>query len=202
MSRFSRTVSSVSRLSCCGRTPSCAGRRRRSAAGSRPRTRRVPPEIGETQPIMRIVEVLPAPLGPRKPKDSPGATSKSMASTAVKSPKRLVSPRAEMSEAAEGWDTGANGTAAIPAGRPCQRRNVTCYIPVAQSSQRQEPGTMATVPESVARLLEVALVGDLTVVEATGRPLPYPLIPLWDGETVYLTSSPLFSRKLQHIKGD
>ena len=61
---------------------------------------------------------------------------------------------------------------------------------------------MATVPESVARLLEVALVGDLTVVDATGRPITYPLIPLWDGEKVYLTSSTLFSRKLEHIKGD
>ena len=61
---------------------------------------------------------------------------------------------------------------------------------------------MATVPESVARLLEVALVGDLTVVDATGRPITYPLIPLWDGDKVYLTSSTLFSRKLEHIKGD
>ena len=48
-----------------------------------PRTRSVPSVTGETQPIMRIVVVLPAPLGPRNPNDSPGATSKSMASTAV-----------------------------------------------------------------------------------------------------------------------
>ena len=57
-----------------------AGRR---VAGSRPRIDSVPPLSGETQPIIRIVEVLPAPLGPRKPNDSPGATSKSMPSTAV-----------------------------------------------------------------------------------------------------------------------
>jgi hypothetical protein len=57
-----------------------------------------PSLIGDTQPIIRIVEVLPAPLGPRNPNDSPGATSKSMASTATKSPKRLVRPRAWMSE--------------------------------------------------------------------------------------------------------
>lgn len=61
---------------------------------------------------------------------------------------------------------------------------------------------MATVPESVAGLLEIALVGDLTVVDAKGRPITYPLIPLWDGEKVYLTSSTLFSRKLEHIKAD
>ena len=36
-----------------------------------PRTVSVPSVIGETQPIIRIVEVLPAPFGPRKPKASP-----------------------------------------------------------------------------------------------------------------------------------
>src|SRR5437773_684146 len=63
-----------------------------------PMTRSTPSLIGETQPIIRIVEVLPAPLGPRNPNDSPGATSKSIASTATNSPKRLVRPRAWMSE--------------------------------------------------------------------------------------------------------
>ena len=33
--------------------------------------RSVPPVGGETQPIMRMVEDLPAPLGPRKPNASP-----------------------------------------------------------------------------------------------------------------------------------
>src|SRR5262245_5102394 len=69
--------------------------------------RNVPPDIGETQPIIRIVEVLPAPLGPRKPNDSPRATSKSMASTAVNSPNRLVSPRAWMSGVVSGSVDGA-----------------------------------------------------------------------------------------------
>ena len=59
--------------------------------------RSVPAETGDTQAIMRIVLVLPAPLGPRKPKLSPAATSKSMPSTAVNTPKRLVRPRAWMS---------------------------------------------------------------------------------------------------------
>lgn len=61
---------------------------------------------------------------------------------------------------------------------------------------------MATVPGAVEQLLDAALVGDLTVVDALGRPVTYPLIPLWDGEKIYLTSSTLFSRKLEHIKGD
>ena len=40
---------------------------------------------------IRIAVVLPAPLAPRNPKISPGATLKLMPSTAVKLPKRLVS---------------------------------------------------------------------------------------------------------------
>lgn len=61
---------------------------------------------------------------------------------------------------------------------------------------------MATVPEPVTKLLDAALVGELTVIDADGRPVTYPLIPLWDGEKVYLTSSTLFSRKLEHIRGN
>jgi len=61
---------------------------------------------------------------------------------------------------------------------------------------------MPTLPEPIERLLEVALVGELTVVNEAGRPITYPLIPLYDGERIYLTSSVLFSRKLEHIKGN
>ena len=46
---------------------------------------------GETQPTIRIVEDLPAPLGPRNPKASPRRTSTSMPSTATKSPNRSSS---------------------------------------------------------------------------------------------------------------
>src|SRR5262249_30409129 len=62
-----------------------------STAGSRPNTRRSPALTGDTQPIIRIVDVLPAPFGPRNPKHSPSSTLKSMASTATKSPNCLVS---------------------------------------------------------------------------------------------------------------
>ena len=61
---------------------------------------------------------------------------------------------------------------------------------------------MATIPEPVSKLLEAALVGELTVIDSGGRPVTYPLIPLWDGEKVYMTSSTLFSRKLEHIKAN
>src|SRR6478672_3265364 len=97
MTRFSRTVRSTSRVSCCGTTPILDRIRGPSRTGSIPSTVSVPPLSGDTQPIIRIVEVLPAPFGPRNPNDSPAATSKSTASTATNSPKRLVSPRAWMS---------------------------------------------------------------------------------------------------------
>ena len=61
---------------------------------------------------------------------------------------------------------------------------------------------MVTMPTQVAELLDRALVAELTVVDGTGRPVTYPLIPLWDGERVYMTSSTLFSRKLEHIDGN
>jgi Pyridoxamine 5'-phosphate oxidase len=61
---------------------------------------------------------------------------------------------------------------------------------------------MGTLPDPVEALLDVALVAELTVVDDRGRPVTYPLIPLWDGEKVYLTSSTLFSRKLEHIRGN
>lgn len=61
---------------------------------------------------------------------------------------------------------------------------------------------MAAIPQPVEALLEAALVGELTVVDGSGRPVTYPLIPLYDGERVYLTSSTLFSRKLEHIKAN
>jgi general stress protein 26 len=61
---------------------------------------------------------------------------------------------------------------------------------------------MSTLPEPVEQLLGAALVGELSVVDGAGRPVTYPLIPLYDGERIYLTSSTLFSRKLEHIKAN
>ena len=59
---------------------------------------------------------------------------------------------------------------------------------------------MGILPEPVEELLNTALVGELTVLNERGRPVTHPLIPLYDGELIYLTSSILFSRKLEHIK--
>ena len=61
---------------------------------------------------------------------------------------------------------------------------------------------MATIPAPATELLDKALVAELTVIDPNGRPVTYPLIPLWDGERLYMTSSTLFSRKLEHIAGN
>jgi general stress protein 26 len=59
---------------------------------------------------------------------------------------------------------------------------------------------VGALPDPIEALLETALVSELTVVDPKGLPVTHPLIPLYDGELIYLTSSILFSKKLEHIK--
>ncbi len=59
---------------------------------------------------------------------------------------------------------------------------------------------MSWIPQPVGEVLRSALVSELTVIGARGQPVTHPLIPLWDGERLYMTSSILFSKKLEHIK--
>jgi general stress protein 26 len=59
---------------------------------------------------------------------------------------------------------------------------------------------MSPIPQTVGDLLERALVAELAVVRGDGQSVVHPLIPLWDGERVYMTSSVLFSKKLERIK--
>ena len=137
-----------------------------------------------------------------------------MASTAVNSPNRLVSPRAWMSE---GRRTSRAWGRMVPqdavrrgrrvAGNRRAARRETCYDAVAHRVPTRHPDTARLdpwppSPNRSPKLLDAALVGELTVVDGSGRPVTYPLIPLWDGEKVYLTSSTLFSRKLEHIRGN
>lgn len=61
---------------------------------------------------------------------------------------------------------------------------------------------MGVLPEPVEELLETCLVAELTVFDERGRAVTHPLIPLYDGEKVLMTSSILFSRKLEHIKAN
>src|SRR5690606_9850241 len=121
--RLSRTLSSASRWSSWGTTPGWARICGPCVSGSMPSTLSSPPVRAETAPTMRIVVDLPAPLGPSSPKDSPGATSKSIASTAVRSPYFLVRAAA--------WTTGA-GTSANVSRVPRQPRT---DFPAAASPQ-------------------------------------------------------------------
>lgn len=59
-----------------------------------------------------------------------------------------------------------------------------------------------TSREAWTRVLDAALVAELTVVRPSGKLQSYPLIPLFDGKRIYMTSSVLFSRKLEHIKAN
>ncbi|MGH7899874.1 MAG: pyridoxamine 5'-phosphate oxidase family protein [Candidatus Binatia bacterium] len=59
---------------------------------------------------------------------------------------------------------------------------------------------MKRLPGSIEELLRAALVAELTIVGARGRPISHPLIPLYDGERIYFTSSVLFPRKLEYLK--
>jgi len=66
------------------------------------------------------------------------------------------------------------------------------------------PGTggddLTWMPPLVEELLNKALVSELTVINRKGEPSTHPLIPLWDGKHIYMTSAVLFSKKLEHIK--
>ena len=61
---------------------------------------------------------------------------------------------------------------------------------------------MGALPRTVEDILNAALVCEFTVVNPRGEPVTHPMIPLYDGELVYLHSSALFSRKLDHIRAN
>src|SRR5215213_826801 len=110
-----------------------------------PRIRSSPPVTGETAAIIRMVEDLPAPLGPRKPNASPRRTSMSMPLTAsTVSPSRplndLRTSRAEIIASLLGWDTSTDPTnhrrhaanqtvRPEPYGVPMQRRHARSGSP-------------------------------------------------------------------------
>ena len=69
------------------------------------------PEVGSSNPpIIRRVVVLPQPDGPRREKNSPSSTSRSMWSTAIASPKRLTTSTRRTSTAGtvlrNSWSAG------------------------------------------------------------------------------------------------
>ena len=61
---------------------------------------------------------------------------------------------------------------------------------------------MGVLPPEVEEVMNAALVAELTVLDDRGRAVTHPLIPLYDGEKILMTSSVLFSRKLERIKAN
>lgn len=59
---------------------------------------------------------------------------------------------------------------------------------------------MGALSDIVEETLNAALVCEFTVINAAGRPVTHPMIPLYDGEKIYMTSSVLFSKKLDHVR--
>jgi len=61
---------------------------------------------------------------------------------------------------------------------------------------------MRELPVDLREVLENALVCEFTVISPSGRPVTHPLLPLYDAEDgrLFVTSSVLFSKKLDHIK--
>ena len=68
------------------------------------------------------------------------------------------------------------------------------------SPEGKGEGALSWLPRAVKELIDSALVTELTVVRGDGRPITYPLIPLLVDGRLLMTSSILFSRKLEHIK--
>lgn len=61
---------------------------------------------------------------------------------------------------------------------------------------------MDHMPHNVIDLLNAALTAELTASDERGRLHTDPLIPMWDGRHILMTSSVLFSRKLERIKAN
>src|SRR5579884_3933877 len=95
-SRASQTLRRPGSADSCNWLPIRRRRLARCVQGSRPRTRIWPPSACRSPCRHSTVVVLPAPLGPSRPKISPAATSKDTSSTATIDPYILRSPRTSM----------------------------------------------------------------------------------------------------------
>src|SRR5947207_7300667 len=94
--RYSSPVSRSYRGSSSGRTPITRLRASRSRSRERP-SMVTSPAVGRSRPVsILMVVLLPAPLGPRKPKKRPRGTSKERSSTATFLRKALVRWRTTM----------------------------------------------------------------------------------------------------------
>ena len=132
-----------------------AARRRRR------RSRRRPPSIGSRVASIWSIVVLPAPLGPRTPKTSPRRTSRSMPSTARRSPKVLTRPVAPDGQVAPSavkwwWCHVQRRLRAVPVSRPPSPRfhasgGSTCDAREAQVSRASRGSAPPRKASYVAR---------------------------------------------------
>src|SRR5256714_1770165 len=89
-SRYSGPVRRSSKPIPSGTTPICRFTSTACLAKSKPKSC-MPPDVGANSPVSILMVVdLPAPLGPKKPKNCPAPTVRSTDSTAVSAPKRRV----------------------------------------------------------------------------------------------------------------
>ena len=88
--RYSSTLISRYSGARCGKYPRLSRTARVLSKTSNPLMRAVPADGAMKHVRMRIVVLLPAPLGPRKPTTSPRRTSKFTLSIARNSPKLLL----------------------------------------------------------------------------------------------------------------
>ena len=61
---------------------------------------------------------------------------------------------------------------------------------------------MPALPYPVARLIDAALVAELTVTGPDGGPIVYPMVPALWGDRIFMSSSVLDSAKIAHIKAN
>ena len=61
---------------------------------------------------------------------------------------------------------------------------------------------LPALPYPVARMVDAALVGELTVIGPDGHPITYPMVPLLWGDRIFLTSSVLDSAKVAHVRAN
>src|ERR1035437_8746245 len=54
----------------------------------------------------------------------------------------------------------------------------------------------------ISRLIDAALIGELSVIGRDGSPITYPMVPLLWGDRIFLTSSVLDSSKVAHIEAN
>jgi nitroimidazol reductase NimA-like FMN-containing flavoprotein (pyridoxamine 5'-phosphate oxidase superfamily) len=80
--------------------------------------------------------------------------------------------------------------------------SVICRAPWIQLGVGNRVESVKLLPGTITEVFDKALVCEFTVLSQSGRPITHPLIPLYDPDTgkLYVTSSVLFSKKLDHIR--